>query len=293
MVASCLFFAGLLTALLGSSSGATLHEKDAQLIRSESRSTNKIVNLSPQGQLISPNEFPPEAKVFVDQERAEQTTHHDTQNENDSGDEYCNQDFPLGLLNKDKCGKRSTMKYSQLDFDQCKWAAKLAHANVEDAKFDIMEGATLWGKVHPRGCFTAPCFSNNETTCYYFNRATVEPEKADGQPVCQRPRYSRGKAKNNKESTCDGGEEYSVIMDEATCRKAANCLGYCQGHEFRETALVVTDYDKFPKGCFIHEDLANFTTPCVYFNEKGNATEFPKAPKGTPICNVTSPTSFQ
>jgi hypothetical protein len=82
-------------------------------------------------------------------------------------------------------------------------------------------------------------------------------------------------------------------MDEFKCKKAAKCLGYCIGHEFRSTALVVTDYDKFPEGCFIHNELVNQSgIPCVYFNPPNNSTEFPASPEGTPICKVTSPTNF-
>jgi len=293
MMARCIFVVSLLAWLFSSCLGATLQDRDAQLIRSEGRSVNKRVYLSSLGELALPKDGgSPDPKVEAVQEQVEQTDANEIADEDSlASSDYCDIDFPLGNPDTDTCRNGTTNAFSDLDTDMCEWAAKMSHAKIETDKFRVMEGSTLWGKVHPRGCFKSTCFHSGPV-CYYYNDETDTPDSADGQPVCQRPRYLNGSAAPLQQASCPD-DEYSVIMDEKQCRRAANCLGYCQGHEFRSTAIVVSNYDMFPEGCFIHADLKNQSgIPCVYFNAPNNASAFPATPEGTPICKVTSPTNF-
>jgi hypothetical protein len=129
---------------------------------------NKRIHLSPSGELVAQKEHSmPVPKVVAVQEKNEQTEENGNadEDEDDSSEGYCDLDFPLGLPDKDDCGNRSTTAYSELDEDMCEWAAHIAHAVVEHDKIFVKKGDTLFGRVHPRGCFKSTCFRSGPV-CY-------------------------------------------------------------------------------------------------------------------------------
>merc|ERR1719482_894563 len=88
-----------------------------------------------------------------------------------------------------------------------------------------------------------------------------------------------------KRATCRAG--FHVINNSWDCRVASECLGLCKGESnFRISDFVNSLFDNYPEGCFKEEN-----TQCVYFNSRPpNWPGPPKAPVGTPICNVTHET---
>jgi hypothetical protein len=121
---------------------------------------------------------------------------------------------------------------------------------------------------------------------------SVKLKRSLGTPVCERSRYSvNGSDALEKTATCP--VNYSAIMDENECRRAARCLEYCDGREFREGIQNNSAYHEYPEGCFIHHNDTNaLGTPCVYFNPPSEIMGQPLRPRGTPICNVAMPTNF-
>jgi len=127
--------------------------------------------------------------------------------------------------------------------------------------------------------------------CFFYNEIGDLPTSPKGHPVCFRAKFLKGKKDTN--GGCPEPSVYSVITDEDTCLKAANCMGHCTDTEFKVTELDASEYDNYPIGCFIHNPSSeNLNNPCIAFNppklDVNAPSNEPSNPQGTPVCNTTT-----
>jgi hypothetical protein len=205
-----------------------------------------------------------------------------------SNDQFCNNDFPVGLDKTSNCTNGGVNNEILIDGESmCQQAAEEAGARIVDGKFTIATWGDrqYWEPKRPMGCFKEACASGTGT-CYYFNAVGYWPTAIDGgQPICNRPKHVNGT--KNVAGGCPAG--YAVIDDEDTCRSAANCLQYTQADEFRIGTLNGSRHLDFVRGCFFDEEADGSLT--VYYNAETNLGDCTTC-KGTQICNVTSTVSW-
>jgi hypothetical protein len=198
----------------------------------------------------------------------------------------CSTDFIFGVADSSNCSDPARHEII-LDSGLCIQAATLTGALADHQTFHV--NGTLRAKdSHPKGCFSGPCIdiAGNTTsgTCFFYNNIGDMPLHPVGTPVCSRPRYMNGTANTNGHGA-DCPANYSVIMDEDRCREVAACMGHAQGEPFDHgTGANNSKHDDFPNGCFIGEHSK------VYFNHDKQGYGEPRAPRGTPLCNVTQST---
>jgi len=206
-------------------------------------------------------------------------------------EQICNQDFPLGYNETNDC-VNETHHQLILDEGTCEKAAELSGASVEHNFFVIEQD---YDELHPQGCFAYHCGSSekadrkqNGSMCYYYNGNGQDPEGVDGKgtvagtPVCYRANYLNGTKDTNR---CQD-EGYTNVMDEVTCRDAAECLGFDKADEFRIGEWNFSKHNEYPKGCFIRTDTGQFQ-----FNNASSLDGEPENPQiggGIPVCNVSS-----
>lgn len=200
----------------------------------------------------------------------------------------CNDDFPLGNNNSNTC-KNTTHHRLILDEGMCIRAAKLSNAGIEIDFFPLGQD---YQELHPQGCFAWHCSQTenrtgtNYSTCYYYNGNGDSPSDPKGEPVCFRADYLNGTKDTN--GGCDPG--YQNVMDETTCREAAECLGFSKETEFRVGEWNWTKHKEYPKGCFIRTDTGSFQ-----FNNVSSISGDPPNPEiggGIPVCNVSNTTNW-
>jgi len=186
----------------------------------------------------------------------------------------------------------------------------------------VANDADMWLQKRPMGCFKATCQKADGSTafCAYFNPVADQPAECKktskddttptiaghgipevkGTPICKRPKFHFGSAKDGDNSNLDGAangcaDDYGSILDEDQCEEAAKCAGGGgKGFPFR-TWVAANDpsasgYDTAPAGCY-----KNTTDGLVYYNAqpaKSGDTPIP-APANTtsldafkPICKI-------
>jgi hypothetical protein len=210
----------------------------------------------------------------------------------------CDDDFPLGQLNKNDCTEPH-FDYAILNREMCIEAAREAGVTTVHSKFEVpAEGG--WREAHPRGCFKIECSeahaahghavnaSDAEKAaaeahtsdagvgyCYFYNpRGSPPPQdngELEGVPVCHRPKIINGTVgdapagDSGKVVSCKHG--FAVIDTENECHSAAECLGYSKGEIFDISQQVNEMYHDYPEGCFIHGSGR------VYINLKPNQVD--------------------
>jgi len=217
----------------------------------------------------------------------------------DTKNDYCNADFPLGNDLSNGCSSADHTLI--IDKSDCRQAAIQAGINM-GYDFDVPYDHYM---LHPEGCFTASCDApkwlltsevsaiqalNPIGQCYWYNPSPTLPDAIEsGQPVCKRPKIINGTENSNTGCPAD----YQAITTEAKCREFASCLGHCLGEGYGGFLINKDDaglYNNFPKYCFIRHDEFD---QCVYFNEpRPGVVDDPTNPVGTPLCNVSAITHF-
>jgi len=255
------YLACLLTAT-HTSNGATIQDR---MMRNEKASSEKALQLMPNGMM--------ETEALIGKEDPY---------------EFCNDDFPWGIANSNICDSRSITHMSDLDQDQCIFAAEKAGAQTHASDFDVDQ---TWQNVRPIGCFMFPCGSN---TCYYHNEDGDTPHgNLTGVPVCRRRMYKEGTAFagafSNDDRICGDSDYSAAIITEAKCRKVASCLGHTQGADFTIGSHTKSDELLYPQGCFIHAaERTAEGKEVVYFNPS-TMGQAPTHPEGKPLCKVIHP----
>lgn len=204
---------------------------------------------------------------------------------NKDSHDYCRDDFPLGIDMTNNCTSEHDVRMDQAD---CEEAATQAGASInshEDLTFDSFSS-------HPEGCFkwTCPLSDNGNGICYFYNPDPLVPANiTQGQPVCKRKKILPGTVDNStKASVCREG--YAPVKGETFCYEFAGCMDpvTSAGTQFRIDILDASLYNKYPKYCFI-----DAVDGKVYFNKPPSDTvPDPTDPVGTPVCNVTTVTSY-
>jgi len=234
--------------------------------------------------------------------------------EREEDNEFCMDDYPAGTQKSNDCLTSYPTGLPHENIMQqamCKNAASVAGVTVVDSKF-LVDSA--YYNKRPKGCFAFACSEDTDTgVCYFYNRCDVGSDNATSQcapagstnieggtPVCKRPKCANGTISGTHSERVASGNQngcptgYSAIMDNVTCQAAANCqslfrggTGSCSGAEWMTGQANASQHNEFPIGCYINHDDG-----CAYFNFVETGFENPLRPVGTPLCNVSSTTSW-
>mmetsp|Transcript_117925 Transcript_117925/g.204860 ORF Transcript_117925/g.204860 Transcript_117925/m.204860 type:complete len:335 (+) Transcript_117925:78-1082(+) len=131
-------------------------------------------------------------------------------------------------------------------------------------------------QAHPAGC-TKVYDEDKKQYFWFFNPTGMVPASPKGIPVCVEFEFQNGT--QGSMDTCPEG--YSVIMDEYTCRTAAQCQDFCAQEQFRVMNEELEN--AAPKGCHIAAD------GCLMFNNKSGDPTCDGNCNGAPMCNATIP----
>lgn len=217
---------------------------------------------------------------------------------------YEKTDYLLGVEGKNECRHPENETEVGSKEDECKDAARIVGAHVDDEEQVWRIGDELADhdltKLYPRGCFYKKCVpfgspdGTPEVDCFFYNMGDQSLSDDSlpgfsGTPVCKRDKYVDGAA--NGQGCLD--PEYTVVDTEGECRKQCGYGQYagCTDDDFMiADAFNYTRHHDFPKGCFhLTSDQTNAMNT-VYFNDYAEANEVDgDAVSGTPICKVANP----
>lgn len=265
---------------------ANLASSDATNVQGEVESTAKVMQKGTAALSDATNvhvEVDPTANTLVKTQPMNEAKDEEADDES-MAMEFCNFDFPLGESGTNNCTDNDKHALI-LQQNMCREASIQSGATLTRAGFTA---STKWVHSHPKGCVKYACPEDSSKVCYSYNCKLCgsgewpASKRLEGAPVCSRPKYLNGTENGN------GGcpDAYEVISHEDTCHQAATCLGYCEIGEFRKGLTNRSESLEYPSGCFI-----DHLTGCVFFNPPSSLGTGNDV-RGTPICNVTTSTSW-
>jgi hypothetical protein len=239
-----------------------------------------------------------------------------------NADEWPKFDFPKGVAGTNDCLFSNHSKMYHPDI--CKYAAGLApgaRLPILVVEPDFLIKGDDEKSTHPKGCFAQECATpadGPKKMCYFWNDYEGTPANipTEATPVCMRDFYAEGAATaNDVRNGCPGG--YQPIMDHDDCLAEGDLLGYAAGSPFRTgtTEHCVHDdysnptYDEcshaakerhrdYPIGCYVApadeggEVHYNFEETGTDVPEHYRIPDGPNGMKGTPLCKVSTHTSW-